>query len=293
VTGLVWLLLAATPVEVSATGCAFAAEEVKRIASIELGRGPEAARVAAALSCEGDSLVVRVDDSVTQKVLERRLPLGALAPATRARYAALAIAELVEASWSELLLPVPPAPVEPSLREAAVRALPSRRLRLGAVGTVRSFVTRGVLQGGAALRGEVGLAGVLGVAVEVGAAHGEVAVAHGRASADTLDGAAFVTAALEWEPVLLGVGLGARLGGARLVGVPDDPTRYVGGTLSSGLVGPAARLEGAVRFGWFELSLGAEAGVAMLRLQGSVLGQPATGLTGAWVTGMVGAGVRL
>src|SRR4029077_7676204 len=80
----------------------------------------------------GDSASLRVLDPTTGKSVERSVALAQAAPTARARLLALAIAELVAASWSELESnPQPKAPpAEPlapvEAREAARRVVEPR-----------------------------------------------------------------------------------------------------------------------------------------------------------------------
>lgn len=90
--------------------------------------GPSAAdgRALAVLSlvdaCAADgTLSLAIDDAATSKRVERVVELGPVPARARARVLALAAAELLRASWAELVLPQAPAPritVPAELREA-------------------------------------------------------------------------------------------------------------------------------------------------------------------------------
>lgn len=291
------VLLAATPVSVWVDGCPLAGDEVKRLAELELYRGPERP-LPVALRCDDVSMVVTVDDPVTKKTLTRTFPRAEMPPRGAERYAALAIAELVEASWSELLLPAPDVPVtpvgvSPEERTLAVETLPTRRVRLAAFGAVRGWAATGVTQWGGGLRVQVAIAGPFGAMADVLGASGVKRVPAGRVSADGVSTAVFATARLDEGRLGLALGLGGRLMGERLVGFPDDPAVYEGRTVSAIIGGPAACGEVSVAFGRLHLSATVEAGYVARQLDGRTDGVTVTGLAGTWLMGAVGLGWRL
>lgn len=294
-TQLVLWLLMASEVTVESKGCALETTVIQRLAALELSGGPDSVRLVGLLSCSGDVLEVRVDDPVTDKTLLRRLALSSLPSVGRERFIAIELTELVHASWSELLLPGPRAETSsPDVRAQAKETLPSRRFRVVLAGAAKTYVTRGVLQGGGSLRAQLQLLGPLGVSVDLSAEHGVTSVPHGTVALDSLSAGAFITGSVElMSPLLFTAGLGARAGGARLLGQPTDPAHFQGNSVSSALLGPAALLEVSAHFGHFELSVAAEGGVAVVRLEGLVDSAVATGLTGGWVTATLGVGVRL
>lgn len=108
----------------------------RRIIDIELGTAtppPDASgSVLARVTCAGSMQLLRVDDAVTGKALERTIDLHGAEPAARTRLLALAVAELVAASWAELEVtpaprvpPVPP-PATREVQESAREALRAR-----------------------------------------------------------------------------------------------------------------------------------------------------------------------
>ncbi|MDF2696316.1 MAG: hypothetical protein K0S65_4699, partial [Labilithrix sp.] len=106
----------AVPVAVTIDPCVEVRQaEVGHIVEIELRirlSPPSAEATRAEVTCEGDALEIRVDDPITRKRLTRRVPVVALGSSTKARLLALAVVELVSASWTELETDAPPA-VEP------------------------------------------------------------------------------------------------------------------------------------------------------------------------------------
>jgi hypothetical protein len=110
------------------------AREAQRIAAIELRaalveRAQDPATTQVETTCTADAARIRVVDPTTGKSLERSVVLSETAPSARPRLLALAIAELVSASWYELERnPEPKAPpalqlAPPPAREAARRAI--------------------------------------------------------------------------------------------------------------------------------------------------------------------------
>ncbi|MFO7178511.1 MAG: hypothetical protein DIU78_007435, partial [Pseudomonadota bacterium] len=113
-------------------------KEVRHLLAVELGAAP-ADRTGPSITfvgirCVGLEVVVRVEDPLTRKTVERSFDLGALERSVRARLVALAASELVLSSWAELETNpsprVPPSGPEPAapLRNAA-RAVVREKVR--------------------------------------------------------------------------------------------------------------------------------------------------------------------
>ncbi len=292
---LVAVLTGATPVSVSMSGCAFVAEEVRRITELELIRGPPRP-LPVTLSCDARSLMVTVDDPVTGKTLSRSFPKSEVPERGGERYAAIAISELVEASWSELLLPspelAPAAKVTSEERSAAVETLPTRRVRLSAMANGRGYFNSGVVQWGGGVRAAVQLLGPFEVVADVLAESGRTTVTGGSVSADDVAGGLFAALRLELGRVGLLGALGGRIAGARLVGFPDDTATFEGRTVTGLLLGPAALGEVSVSLGAVVLSLAVESGVLLRGMEGRSDGSRVTGLWGGWLAGTFGIGWR-
>jgi hypothetical protein len=137
------------------------AEEARRIAAIELhavlvNAAPDAATTQISAACSAESASLRVIDPTTGKAVERSVALGQAAPSARARLLALAMAELVVASWSELEdnpapQAAPAAPLAPlSTREAARRAIAPRRMELQALAEAHWLASRDLIFGAGA-----------------------------------------------------------------------------------------------------------------------------------------------
>jgi hypothetical protein len=129
-------------VSIGIAGCDPAlAREAQRIAAIELRAtlvesAPDATVTQVTAACRDTGAALEVIDPTTGKSLGRTVALTEAAPNGRARLLALAIAELVAASWSELQSnPRPQAPAATPLapyaaREAARAAVADRSLEL-------------------------------------------------------------------------------------------------------------------------------------------------------------------
>ncbi len=296
-------LLAVAPVQVQLEECpGIDAAEVERITGIELGSSPPTPEpVRARVTCAPKQTEVRVDDPVTKKSLVRSIALAALAPKAKARTLALAIAELVSASWSELLLnpepkveaagpPTPPEVLE-RVREALPDEAPRGTLRLEAYGGGRGLVSTPALQWGGGLRVLWAPRDRLGGAFELGGEHAETRDASGRLSLDSGSvSAGLLVMFAPAEALRLHAALGGRVGVGRVVGTPVDAEVTRGGTLAGAFGGPQLQLGAALVLGHFVASLGVEAGWALLKLRGTVDGSRGLGLDGAWVSAQVGVG---
>lgn len=159
------------PIEVVEVGCgALEADEIARLLALELDdvvpqmRSGPPLRIE--LTCEAPLLAIAIVDPITDKRMARDVPLPLEEPG-RERVIALAIAQLFEASWLELLLPTPP-PEQTVTREpapppaaieaarssaAAVVRRPSRSLALLVAGTIhgRALERAPTLAGGGEL----------------------------------------------------------------------------------------------------------------------------------------------
>jgi hypothetical protein len=84
--------------------------------------------VATPCTADARDVEITIEDAATSKTVRRRLSLGDVARPARPRAIALAVAELLRASWSELRLPdapPPSIPVPPAVRLAAFEHAPA------------------------------------------------------------------------------------------------------------------------------------------------------------------------
>jgi hypothetical protein len=295
------------------SGVEVAEDEVRRILAIELGAllgDPSAA----ATDCtrvtvdRANALVrVRVDDPITGKSLARTIDLLGAAPKARSRLLALAIVELVSASWVELELnpqpKVPPVgpPTSPELRAAALaivrhhaRPRPIDKTRLAAVGGVLGFFSGPGAIGGGGVQVGRDHARHLGWVADLQAHHGSAAVMLGRVSFDVLSASAALVAHLDWSRVTIRLGGGLRGGAAYLQGKPSDPRTARGGALWAPWVGPMVHASlGVTATRWLFFSVALEGGYVLTPVGGLVGGTPATALAGPWLGLQLGAGIFL
>lgn len=156
-------------VSIAIVGCDDAlAREAQRIAAIELRaalveEAPDSATTQVEAACTADTAAIRVFDPTTGKSLERSVALSVTASTARPRLLALAIAELVSASWYELESnPDPKAPPAIQLapqpaREAARAVIARLPVELAAVADANVLASGDWVVGGGA-RSEVWIA---------------------------------------------------------------------------------------------------------------------------------------
>lgn len=223
-------------VSIDMVGCeAGLAGEAQRIAAIELratlvDAAPDATMTQVTATCRTTVAELQVVDPTTGKSLARTVALTDAPPNGRARLLALAVAELVAASWSELqsnpqprALPATPlAPV--GAREAARAVVADRSLELAAAFDVHLLASGDFLFGGGA-RAAVWISPLVFVRfdaladyAELGRSAGSVAVIMPSVSV-ALGGALWIGTAL--RPAL---SLGLRGGYVRMNGLADGRT---------------------------------------------------------------------
>lgn len=291
------------------TGCPPEQEpEIQRLATLELraylveDNEPGQSVTQAGVRCERELARLEVLDPVSGKRSSRTVRLADLPPEGQARYLALALAELVLASWSEVATnPTPTVPpIEASAkneqRKAIRQIVEERYLRhasawgFGVGGQVRRFDASAPLLVG----GGVDLRWFARTGWQVRAG-----LDYGQGTTDTSRGdvsAGLATAALSagygwplqrWTLSLHG---GLRGGSAWLVGTPADED-----SVGSTLMGPwlAPLVEAELDFEWADqlsTALGAEFGYAVRGVRGQVAGDEDVSL-GA-VTGAVQLRIR-
>ena len=152
-------------VSIDIVGCDPAlARESRRIAAIELratlvDTAPDATVTQVTATCRATAAELEVLDPTTGKSLGRTVTLTEAPENGRARLLALAVAELVAASWSELQTnPKPRAPAATQLapnaaREAARAAVADRSIELAGAIDVHLLASRDWLFGGGARAG--------------------------------------------------------------------------------------------------------------------------------------------
>lgn len=269
------------------------------------GQGPSSDPLAAVRitreTPESVAVAVEVRDSVTEKRVGRDLDLTSVPEDGRSFAIALAVDELVWASWAELGLrhrrPMP----KQAPREVIVgveKELPEPEpapaaARLGARAAAERF-----LGGQTHLGGDIALVlpslGRFQFGVALGYRHGlEVPAPHGSVSSFAVGLLADARYLLIRESsVELGFGLGARASWARFTGTAEPPAS------DSKLEGIAlygrAGLSTAVRVGggtWLEL--GASSGLPLRALEASDGGTVVAGMSGVEIAGYLGVALEL
>ncbi len=270
-------------------------------------QNPPLARVAVdVLSCSRDDghMVITVFDRLTDKSVGRGLDLAQTDPKARARFLALAVAELVRASWLELTArrqQVVPAsvllaataarvstfvkPREMTATEPSTRALPGSWLGVGA--SVRTFPAAQ-----AALLGPV-----VGVSTRV--ASSEVAFA-GRASFgeayDPLGSVSLglASGAVAWmfsttsDPIAIAVGPRIEAGYGWVRGdAANAGTRTDSGGAGILLLGATASVRGRISARWAS-TLAIDGGLSAVGLDATADGRRTTGIRGPFVGATIG-----
>jgi hypothetical protein len=278
------------------------ASEVRRIAGIELRAvvvdqaQPGAAVTRAVVKCHDAAADLWVSDSVTSKLVVRTVSLGETEPRARARLIALAVAELVSASWEEVESnPNPkvpaqtpaPARVRESVRHAIDRP---ERSAVDALFDARLLPSSGALLLGGAVRSSIRLDSPLHLRLEAGGDIGTVQRALGSVSIQTGHGSAALGWALDFGVVSALLWAGGTLGFARIAGQPRAAA--TGNTQSGLLVGPEAGCDFVL---WpralAHMMLGLSGGGALIGVRGDVQGDRSVAVLGSWFALRMGVGI--
>jgi len=282
--------------------------EVRRIVAIELRAlmiGSDSAEpiTRVAVDCYNPLVEIRVEDPVTGKSLERKIDLSTSERTIRARLLALAIAELVSSSWTELVSNPDPtvAPAGPVASERERRAaqqtvrireeLRRRPIVFGAAAMGRFFLRgAGPLWGG---RAEVMPRLPIGsLTLDANVDHGVVKASLGDVSMTTASGGVGWRAEWSDRTWLVEAGGEARLGAVWLYGTPRSPEQVAGAGGVAWTGGPVF----VVRSGFLpwertQVTVGVELGYALVGANGRVAGVPEVRLDGAWVGLSLGIGL--
>jgi len=259
-------------------------------------------RTRASVGCDGADVVLRVDDPITGKSLSRTVDVGGAIPRARARLVALAVVELISASWTELEMnpqpQVPPSGPSPSpgARQAAlasVRVQTDRwalsRYRVSLLGGGLKFFAKTDVLPGAELRVARDGSGPLGWMIDVQAHRGSETTPLGQVDTDVLGAGVAAVVHHAWWPASVHVGGGLRGGGARLSGVPDPMLAVHGSRFWAPWVGPFVlgnvELVVAQRFA---VVAAIEGGYVIAPVGGLVSGRRDVAVDGAWLELHVG-----
>lgn len=277
---------------------------------------------------DGAPYVLRVDDLLTHKSVERQLLLEGLDAPTLLRALALALSELLHASWAELELVELPGEV-PALAEALrvrisglrearrladpeVRGTDERdadpdggepasetreptedaaRTEVSAAFLVRAFPSGSIAPFGGALRIDAPLDELWEFAIDIEGLYGQSLDPHGTIEIALLGGGVGVGARIALHAITVRVGarLGADFGWAS--GRPVDGTVVASSALGFVLL-IGVRAELAVRLDpTWSLRFGMEGGVAPVGFVAQVGGIPVAGATGGALSAWGGVSI--
>jgi hypothetical protein len=299
------------------------AADVKKIVAVELGAllvddassgagGPDARdTTVVVVTCSGKTIALRVDDPVTGKSLERSIDLSSEVPKARPRLVALAIVELVSASWTELeanpkpKVPAVTATASSAAKDAAKDSVrthflapiePSSSLRLVAIAGRRTFFPRTGPTTSLGLRigDDRGALGFLGWSVDLQGEHASVPVALGGVAVDTVSASFAAVAFHRISSFTLRGGIGLRLGAARITGETSDSVRIEGSSLAGFFAAPLALVSVSYSpVAPLVLEASAEGGAVVAPVRGHVAGERDVGIAGGFFGAMIGVGVAL
>jgi hypothetical protein len=290
--------------------------DVLRLARIELGLGTGGAFVGPGttvvmVGCAGNALSILVDDPVTGKQTERAVRLSGADTRARARLLALAIAELVTTSWSEVavnprpaLAPVRPPPAAP-VRAAVVRAVRRRvpalqrespwALALGLFASERTLSTSAgmvALWGGGA-RASFALSRSVGAEANVAIEGTVVDVPQGGVSVALATAGLLLLWRHHGPAWTFRAGSGVRGGVMVLEGLSLDTTRSPGASFAAPWGALVLAAGASVRVtGRWSIDLACEAGTAVLPVRALAGDQALLSLGGPWVGVSIGVGQR-
>ncbi len=259
------------------------------------------------VACAGWHAEIAIVDPLTGKTVTRAVDLQAAAPVARTRLLALAVVELLSASWMELENdPGPGAPpvgagAAPEARAEALEFLRGRPANKRSHRVMATFTTFGPLgsnagprQWGAGLLVGGDVAHHMGWMVDLSVGHGSRAFSLGLVTAETVGGLLAVLGHVPLERATLRGGIGARGGGAWLSGMPADPGIAFGGAVRGLWWGPVFLIDGTVALGQRALlGLTFEVGRTILPVTARVQGDSPVVIDGTWLRGTLGVGFVL
>jgi hypothetical protein len=280
-----------------------AAEDIRSIVGVELDAKvllsrelpDHATRVIA--QCDGDAAALEVKDPLTSKILTRVVSLADVEPRARTRVIAIAIAELVSASWFELQHgPAPRQQVEPPEtsreRKAALTAVRKRenlwslRLGAGALTMLTLEDNQNSKYGGSLQLMARSPADWFALHFDLTAAHGGSERALGTVRTSAL---LFGTTAFVGFPVIdtfrFEFAVGMRAGGARIAGEARHATTARDSDVSGAVIGLTSGYSVGIELGeWGEVRYQHEAGLALNSVAGDIDGARVAAVGLAWAT---------
>jgi hypothetical protein len=306
------------PIELDVKPCPDVdAAELRRIATIELGaeevdnRGEDSGTTHVEVVCTDHVAEIRVLDPLTRKSLARTISLEGVAAPARSRLLALAVAELVDASWVELetnpepvASPQVPA-VQPAARVEAREAVRKRlstppppvsqrmppMWRVSALASLRWMSDNPSILPGAGVDVGVDVYRSLSLDLDLLVEHARTGYALGDVTTDLASVGAALGLRYELARFTLHTGAGLRVGVAHLQGQPSSGAVASGHDVTGPWAGPL--LNCGARYTWppgLTVELSAEGGYVVLPVRGSVTGASDIAADGALVGARLSAG---
>lgn len=277
-------------------------ELVRSLFLLELGTSDSPARHAESetrveVGCDGALIVIEVHDPVTGKSLVRRI--GAGERSGRERLLALAVVELLVASWIEL--EATPEPIvtpadtvadkgtQDSARKIVRRRLPAPRAWETTLSAHATASWSDAILAGAGVGVARHSPRGLGWSADVTYQAGDDEVSLGAVSISSIGVSGAVHVRRDVGVAHVSAAAGARFSAVTMTGEPDGGD-VLGGRVSGLAGGPLMRAGGEVRAGAFTATLSIEAGYHVLELRGLVDGEGETSVDGIWVGSVLAAG---
>lgn len=278
--------------------------EVRRLFRLELAtslpnavEGDAKGAIQVTAACKGEVVELRVIDSLTAKVLVRRIDLGKKG---RERLLALAIMELLVASWVELA-----ATPRPKVPPVGKRAGPDARKDAGAFlrkrfqrkswkisTTLRGGVTMGSIgpANGGALSVNLDAPNGFGWGIDMSVERASDDLALGEVSISTFSASVSAHAHRLWSGFRVRAAVGARVGGVTMLGKPSEPN-VVGRSLTGLAAGPFVRVSASKPiFAKVLVGLWLEPGYHVFPVHGLVNGSEQTSVENVWFSARLGVG---
>ena len=290
---------------------AVAQEDVRRWLQLELGEqvltlaDASSSSSVARVTCEEPGrLSLRIDDPLTGKSIWRSIDLSSQAESVRARLLAVAIAELLYASFAELLLDqraevATPKPTQPVavvkawsglLEDKLKQPLPLLGVELGVVASIAVQQDAPTLLAGGGLRLLADTQYHLGWDVDLQYLFARTEGSLGSVRSDRIGGRLAVHGQVRLPKLVIRGGGGLRLGLVRHVGEPLDPAATLGSVQWGPWVEPVLVGSLSVAIARLRLDLALEGGYVAVPVRSRASGLETTSLSGPQLLISLGVG---
>lgn len=292
----------AAGIRVDAEGCGMLdLNEVERLIALDVSTVTDERKEPfppARVICANNKLRIVIEDPITNKKLERELPLPN--GKGRERTYALAISQLYLTSWAELAMPRPPEPVGPPPNEPGSRA--AKAIVKQKVQPPPTWGADAILGLNLRLRGGHGLNDLggaframafapSGFGVFVSAGYESLRVERARGNVDASLASIGVGGAFRSRGMIAIDGrAGVNLVFLRVDGRPTNERTIAGGGLGTA-IDIAAALGPTLLVGPFRLGVEGQVGVLFPRVTAEVRGEDSVSIHGPWVGASAFAGI--